>query len=129
MAQVKIYGRKANIKTNQQQLSKAIHATLVDILALPKSKRFHRFIALEKGAMIFPDDKSENYTIIEIMMIKGRSVTTRKKVIMTLFENIQNEVGIKKSDVEICIIESEPANWGFRGKCGDEIVLDYSINV
>ena len=32
-------------------------------------------------------------------------------------------------DIEICIYESAACSWGFRGMHGDEINLDYPVNV
>ncbi len=79
--------------------------------------------------MLFPDTKSEHYTIIEIMMMQGRSEERRKNLIKALFVNIEKELDIAKTDIEICIIESPACNWGFSGMCGDEIKLNYKVNV
>jgi phenylpyruvate tautomerase PptA (4-oxalocrotonate tautomerase family) len=129
MAQVKIYGRKKALKNVKSRLSDTIHAVIVEVLKFPREKRYHRFIALDEHDMIFPDDKSGSYTIIEIMMMSGRSQESKKRLIKTLFKEIEKEVGIEMNDVEICIIESPATNWGFRGKCGDEIILNYKVDV
>ena len=129
MAQVKIYGLKTHLKQIKDVLSDIIHTTIVETLAFPKEKKFHRFISFDADEMIFPDDKSDQYTIIEIMMIEGRSVETKKLLIKTLFKKIHTELHIQTNDIEICIIESPASNWGFRGMSGDEIALNYNINV
>jgi 4-oxalocrotonate tautomerase family enzyme len=79
--------------------------------------------------MIFPDDKSYKYTIIEINMMEGRTTETKKNLIKSLFKDIEVNLGISSSDIEICIIESPASNWGFRGMTGDEIKLDYKIKM
>jgi len=79
--------------------------------------------------MLFPDTKSEHYTIIEIMMMQGRSEERRKNLIKALFVNIEKELNIAKTDIEICIIESPACNWGFGGMCGDEIQLNYKVDI
>lgn len=76
-----------------------------------------------------PAGRSDAYIIIEITMIEGRSVEARKKLIRLLFDRIKAEIGIDHMDVEICIYESPACNWGFRGMHGDEIQLNYTINV
>jgi len=126
MAQVKIYGLKESIQERRETLSKVIHQSIVESLALPKEKKFHRFILLEREDFIFPEDKSDDYTIIEIMLISGRTEQTKKRLIHALFENIERDLSISKKDIEICIIESFASNWGFRGVCGDEIALNYT---
>ena len=129
MAQVKIYGLKQNLSTIKAELSATIHGCIVDILSFPKEKKFHRFISFEKDEMIFPEDKTEAYIIIEIMMMEGRSVETKKSLIKSLFYTINKELEIDKNDIEICIIESPSCNWGFRGMTGDEIQLNYKVSI
>jgi phenylpyruvate tautomerase PptA (4-oxalocrotonate tautomerase family) len=129
MAQVKIYGLKKSLQKIKYKLSETIHNTIVKELSFPKEKRYHRFIAFDEEDMLFPDTKSEHYTIIEIMMMQGRSEEKRKNLIKALFVNIEKELELAKTDIEICIIESPACNWGFGGMCGDEIKLNYKVNV
>ncbi len=129
MAQVKIYGLKISLDKIKSELSDIIHQCIVESLSFPKDKKYHRFISLQKDEMIFPDDKSEQYTIIEIMMMEGREVETKKDLIKSLFKNIHQKLNIENSDLEICIIESPASNWGFRGMTGDEIKLNYKVKV
>ena len=129
MAQVKIYGIKEKLAPLREQLSDVIHACVMEALQFPADKRAHRFILLDKADMIYPADRTDAYTIIEIMMIEGRTIETRKKLIRLLFDNIQAQLNISYQDIEICIQESPACNWGFRGMHGDEIKLNYKINV
>jgi len=62
-------------------------------------------------------------------MIEGRTIEAKKKLIRLLFDNIRDKVNIQHQDVEICIQESPTCNWGFRGMYGDEVKLNYKINV
>ena len=129
MAQVKVYALKSHLSLVKNELSKVIHTTIVEKLSFPQAKKFHRFIAFDKEDMLFPSDKSEAYTIIEIMMMEGRSLETKKGLIKALFLNIEASLGMDVNDIEITLIESPASNWGFRGKTGDEIQLNYSINI
>jgi len=129
LAQVKIYGLKTTLSQMKNRLSDIIHTCVVKSLSLPKDKKFHRFISLDKDEMIFPDDKSEQYTIIEIMMMEGRKSETKKELIRLLFKEIKEQLHINENDLEICIIESPASNWGFRGMTGDEIKLNYKVKV
>lgn len=113
IAQVKIYGLKKSLEKIKVELSKTIHTSIVDVLDFSQENRFHRFMAFDEDSMLFPDTKSEHYTIIEIMIMEGHTVQTKKKLIQALFENIENALGIGKGDIEICIIESPACNWGF----------------
>jgi len=129
MAQVKIYGIDKHLLPIREQLSKVIHACIMDALGLPEDKRAHRFFPIEKENFLMPGGRTDAYTILEISMIKGRTVAARKKLIRLLFDEIQAQTGIKFMDLEICIYESPACNWGFRGMHGDEIKLNYEIKV
>ena len=127
MVQVTIYGRHDHLDRVRTELSAAIHASAVDALALPASKRFHRYIGLDPVDFIHPDDRSDRYTIIEISMFEGRSVETKKALIRNLFERIEAQCGIAPQDVEITIFETPRHNWGIRGLPADELTLNYTV--
>ncbi|NOT86175.1 MAG: tautomerase family protein [Methylococcaceae bacterium] len=129
MSQVKIYGIADKLNHIKQKLSEVIHSCVMDALGMPADKRAHRFFPLEKENMFMPGGRTDAYTIIEISMISGRTVETRKKLIRLLFDRIKDQVGIEHMDLEICIYESPACNWGFRGMHGDEVKLNYEINV
>jgi phenylpyruvate tautomerase PptA (4-oxalocrotonate tautomerase family) len=129
MSQIKIYGIKEHLNPIKAKLSDIIHACVMDALQFPKNKRAHRFIGLAKDDFYYPEGRTDAYTIIEITMIEGRSVEAKKKLIRLLFDKISEELAVSKNDIEICIMESPAHNWGFRGYHGDEVQLNYKINV
>ena len=129
MAQVKIYGIKEHLIPIRGVLSETIHECVMEALQFPRDKRAHRFFPMDKENMLYPEGRSDSYTIIEISMIEGRTVETKKKLVRLLFGKIMDQVGIGYQDIEICIYESPPCNWGFRGMHGDEVQLNYKINI
>ncbi len=129
MSQIKVYGLKTNLKNIKSQLSDIIHHCVVKSLNFPKNKRAHRFINLEKEDFYYPEGRTDKYIIIEIMMIAGRTVTTKKNLIKMLFKEIHEQLHISTTDIEIVILESPASNWGFRGMTGDEVSLNYKIEV
>lgn len=129
MAQIKIYGIKEKLVPVRELLSAVIHECVMEALQFPSDKRAHRFFLMEKEDMLYPAGRTDAYTIIEITMIEGRTIEARKKLIRLLFDKIRDRVNIQHQDVEICIQESPACNWGFRGMHGDEISLNYKINV
>lgn len=129
MAQVKIYGLRETLIPIREKLSWTIHQCVMDALEMPEDKRAHRFFPLDREDFTMPGGRSDAYIIIEIAMIEGRTVETRKKLIRLLFARIRDEVSIEPQDVEICIFESPAVNWGFRGYHGDEVQLNYKVNI
>lgn len=129
MSQIKIFGMREQLNPIKAQLSDVIHACVVEALHYPPDKRAHRFFPLGKSDFYYPPDRSERYTILEISMFEGRSVEAKKHLIRLLFERVEQELGIAPKDLEITIFETPKHNWGFRGLPGDEISLNYKVEV
>ncbi len=102
---------------------------MVDALELPPSKKFHRFFPMARENFLFPDDRSDAYTIVEISMFAGRSVTSKKKLIALLFQRTFDSLGIPPEDLEITILESPKSDWGIRGVPADELNLNYRVEL
>jgi phenylpyruvate tautomerase PptA (4-oxalocrotonate tautomerase family) len=62
-------------------------------------------------------------------MFEGRSVEAKKRLIGLLFERMHAQLGIAPQDVEITIFETPRHNWGIRGQAGDELGLEYRVEV
>jgi phenylpyruvate tautomerase PptA (4-oxalocrotonate tautomerase family) len=129
MAQIKVYGVDSHLNSIKEQLSEVIHGCVVEALVFPEDKRFHRFFPMREEDMFYPPNRSRAYTIIEIMMIEGRTKDTKKKLIALLFEHIRKELGIQAVDIEILIQDAPAYQFGFRGMSGDEMLLDYKVEI
>lgn len=129
MAQVKVYALAPHLKAHRAQLSTVIHSCLMDAFGLPEGKRFQRFFALEPEDFIFPSDRTDCYTILEIQLFAGRSEAAKKGLIQLLFERFSSELGYDVNDLEVNLIETPRANWGIRGLPGDELALSYEVKV
>jgi Tautomerase enzyme len=46
-----------------------------------------------------------------------------------LYELLAASFGISAQDLEIVMLESPRHNWGIRGLPGDELALNYQVNV
>jgi phenylpyruvate tautomerase PptA (4-oxalocrotonate tautomerase family) len=129
MAQIKIYGLGTHLRPNRAQLSHVIHSCVVEALGYPPEKRAHRFFPLDREDFMYPPGRTERYTIIEISMFEGRSVAAKKQLLRLLLERLRSECSIEPNDVEVTIFETPQHNWGIRGLPGDELALDYRVNV
>lgn len=125
-----IYGIKESLNPIKAQMSDVIHTCMQTVLGLPEDKRAHRFIPLDKDDFFYPGGRTDAYTVIEIHMMSGREVETQKRLIKTLFQEIEAQLAISPNDIEITIHEQQSYQWGFRGMTGDEAKdLKYKVNV
>ena len=129
MSQIKIYGLREHLDPVKARLSDVIHSCVVDALSFPQDKRAHRFFPLDPEDFYYPAGRTERYTIVEISMFEGRSVEAKKNLIRLLFERAQGELGLNPADLEVTITETPKHNWGLRGQPGDEIGLNYKVEV
>lgn len=129
MAQIKVFGLKESLNPIKSKLSDVIHSCLVDAFRMPLDKRFHRFFSMDREDFYYAPGRTIRYTIIEISMFEGRSVETKKKLIQLLFQRIEDTFQISPQDIEITITETPKSNWGIRGLPGDELELNYKVNV
>lgn len=125
-----IYGIREQLNPITRKLSDAIQQSMTQVLGFPEDKRAHRFMPMDKADFFYPSGRSDAYTVIEINMMEGRQVETKKALIKALFSNIGAALDISSTDIEI-IIKEQPAHcWGFRGMTGDEVKdLTYKVKV
>lgn len=128
MAQVKIYARREWIAAQRAALSDLIQSCLVEALGLPPEKRFQRFLALAAEDFVYPADRSERYTILEIHLFEGRSAEVRKQLIRLLIARLSTGLELPANDIEITLVETPRANWGICGLPGDELGLNYVVD-
>ena len=125
-----IYGIDEKLNLIKARLSDVIHGCMQSVLGLPEDKRAHRFVPMSREDFYFPGGRTDAYTVIEINMMAGRQAATQKKLIKTLFKEIEVQLSIDPTDVEITISEQPPHCWGFRGMTGDEAAgLKYRVDV
>ncbi|MEH2414381.1 tautomerase family protein [Nostoc sp.] len=129
MVQIKVYGLADKLNPLKTELSNIIHTSVIEVLQLTPEKRFHRFFPLDKSDFYYPSDRTENYLIVEISMFDGRSVETKKQLIRLLIKNINAQLNISVYDIEITIFETPKYNWGIRGLPGDELIVNYKVEV
>ena len=128
MVQVKVTGLATSLNPVKSKLSNIIHSCLQEAIGTPENKRFQRFFAMQPEDFYYPEDRSEQYTIIEIVMFEGRSVAVKKQLVRLLFERISQQLNIAHNDIEIAMFDLPKHNWGIRGVPGDELTLSYKVD-
>lgn len=124
-----IYGIKEQLNPIKARMSDVIHQCMMDVLGMPEGKRAHRFVPLNKDDYYYPEDRTDQYTVLEINMMEGRKIETKKALINALFKQFEEQLSISPIDLEITIKEQPAHCWGFRGITGDEAKLNYKVNV
>lgn len=126
---INVYGLKHQLASRKTVLTEVIYSCLQLQLGIPERKHSLRFIGLDSDDFIYPEGRSENFIVIEINLMQGRTEFTKKRLIKMLFSQLQQRLSISPIDVEITIKEQPAHCWGFRGMTGDEANdLSYDIH-
>ncbi|MEL7974653.1 tautomerase family protein [Isoptericola sp. F-RaC21] len=127
MVHVKVYGNRRVWGQRRAEVSDALHAAMVGAWQIPEEKRFHRFLLLEDGDLVAP--RSDDYLMIEIVAFAGRTREAKRELIRRVYDDVAPALGVAADDVELVVIESPAESWGIRGRSGDELSLNYKVDV
>ena len=86
---IRIYGISDRLNPIKERLSDVINSCMVDARSFPEDKRAHRFIPLSSDDFFYTHGRTDQYTVIEINMMKGRTEEAKKRLIHLLFERME----------------------------------------
>lgn len=128
MPKVKVDIRRGRTGEQKEQLMDAIHRALVHSFKIPEYDRLQLLNEHDEEQFIIPEGKSEQFTLIEIMMFPGRSLDAKRTLYETITANLE-AIGIDKNDIMIILIEPPLDNWGLQGKPASEVDIGFRLDV
>jgi phenylpyruvate tautomerase PptA (4-oxalocrotonate tautomerase family) len=130
MPLVKIEIRKDKSSEYKKALLDGVHRALVQTIKILDYDRTQRLYELDADNFEASPNKTDNITVIEIVMFKGRSIEAKKQLYKTIVNNLAENPGIKGDDIIIVLHEPPLENWGIRGgKPANEVDLGFKIDV
>lgn len=127
MAQVKVYGRRSVWAGRTAEVSDALHDALVRAWGLPEHKRFHRFLLMGDDELVAPG-RGDAYLVVEVVCFTGRSPDAVGRLLRALMDAAPG-LGIPVEDLEVVVVEVPARQWAIRGCTGDELHLDYRVDI
>ena len=128
MPLVKVSLLKGKSIEEKKALLDAIHAALLDAFKIPENDRTQRIFEFEPENFDIPEEKTSNYTIIEIDVFPGRSLDAKRKLYQKIVQNLNEQI----QPNDILVVSKEPPldNWGVRGGMpASEIDLGFKLDV
>lgn len=110
------------------EVSDVVHRAVVGAWALPESKRFHRFLLLGDDEMVAPS-RGPDYLVIEVVCFTGRSPQAVRALLRAFTDEVAPALAVSPEDLEVVVIESPADHWAIRGRAGDELTLDYRVDI
>ena len=75
---ITVYGLKEVLAPRRQDIAEVIYNCLNLGLDIPRGKHAIRFLCLDKEDFLYPIDRNDDYTVIEINLMQGRMEGPKK---------------------------------------------------
>jgi phenylpyruvate tautomerase PptA (4-oxalocrotonate tautomerase family) len=129
MPLIRIETRKRRNPEEKKAVMEAVHSALREALKIPERDRQIRYSEYLPEDFEAPPDRSDDYTIVEIMMFAGRSLNAKRNLYRGIVRNLE-ALGLEASDILIVLAESPRENWGVRGGFpASEVDLGFKVEV
>ena len=115
MPTVKVEMIKGKSPAYKNALLNGIHKALVDHFKVPEANRIQRIYELDEENFKLNPSKTNDFVLVELTVVKGRSVDVKKKLYKAIADNLASEPGIAQTDILIVLNEVPMENWGVRG--------------
>jgi len=114
MPVARIEVRRSRPPKQEGLLIEAVYQTQREALKVPEGDRQIRYIEHRPEHFAVPPGRSENYTLVEILIFPDRSLTAKRNLYQEIVRRF-GALGIAPADVFIVLHEPALDNWGVRG--------------
>jgi phenylpyruvate tautomerase PptA (4-oxalocrotonate tautomerase family) len=101
-----------------RRIGEIVYQTMEEKLIIPQRDNFQIITQHDKNSLIYSIDylgiqRTDGIVMIQITMSEGRTVEAKKAFYQRLVERLHNELGIRKEDVLINLVEVKREDWSF----------------
>jgi 4-oxalocrotonate tautomerase len=105
-------------EAHKRKISEAVHRALVETVNVPAQDRFHLITEHAKSDFVYDAQylnisRTDGLVIIQITLNAGRALELKKALYRRLAELLHQELGLRKEDVFINLVEVPKENWSF----------------
>jgi len=113
MPLVRLNRRSGRPAEENRRLLDVVHAALVEAFKIPDADRHQILLEHDASAFEIPADRTEAYTLVEIVAFPGRSVDAKRKLYQSLAAGFE-AVGVSAGDLFVVMTEPPLENWSPR---------------
>lgn len=130
MPLVRVEIRKGKSADYKKALLDGIHQALIDSFKIPEDDRIQRIYELDAENFKVADGKTEDFILIELTVFKGRSLDAKRCLYKAIADNLERDLGVKRTDILIVLSEPPLDNWGTHGGIpASEALLGFSLDM
>ena len=95
-----------------------VYQAMIRVLNVPKDDRFQVIIEHGRSEPVIDSDylgihRTADAIIIQITLNEGRTTEIKKKFYQALADGLHRQVGLRREDVVINLVEFKKENWSF----------------
>ena len=105
-------------ESHKQKTSEIVHRAMVETINVPPLDRFQIIAEHSRNDFIYDAQylnipRTDGLVIIQITLNTGRTTEMKKALYRRIADLLHQEVGIRKEDVFINLVETAKENWSF----------------
>ena len=108
------YGQRHVLGAVRADLSDLLHDAATAALDAPPG-RYQRFVPLDAQDFPIPPGRSARYTVVEAVLVEGRSVAAKEEFYRRLYDGAA-ALGITAADLEVVLLEVPAHDVAVRGR-------------
>ncbi len=95
-----------------------VYRSMIDTINVPSKDNFQIITEDDRQNLIYDSSyldiqRTDGIIVIQITLNEGRTVEAKKAFFKTVAERLNSELGVRKEDVLINLVEVKKENWSF----------------
>jgi len=101
-----------------RRIGEVVYRTMADTINVPANDNFQVITEHEADRLVYDPQylgiaRSDGIVFIQITLNEGRSVELKKRFYETLAARLHGELGMRREDVFVSLVEVNKENWSF----------------
>lgn len=118
MPLVRIDIRKGHPAGFGRRIGEMVYRTMADTINVPPHDHFQVIAEHDADGLVYDPEylgiaRSDGIVFIQITLNEGRSVELKKRFYDTLATRLHDELGVRREDVFVSLVEVKKENWSF----------------
>ena len=118
MPLVRIEYRKGIHDDLGTKIGAIVYRSMVETINVPESDHFQIITDHEANGLIYDPEylgihRSDGIIIIQVTLNEGRTTEKKKEFYKMVAESLHQEIGLRKEDIFINLVEVKKENWSF----------------
>jgi phenylpyruvate tautomerase PptA (4-oxalocrotonate tautomerase family) len=101
-----------------RRIGEVVYRTMADTINVPANDNFQVIAEHEADRLVYDPEylgiaRSDGTVFIQITLNEGRSIELKKRFYETLAARLHGELGMRREDVFVSLVEVKKENWSF----------------